>query len=139
MKKENLTIISKEQASTEFEAWLDFKKVKEKKKTDNAESADEIITEIIDGNAIIKEDKTIVYTLQFPLSNGDKVTLQQLEFKPRINVREITSNLRGVKSQDVDGRILAYVTSLTGQPTGVLKGLDTLDWAFCQNIATYFL
>jgi hypothetical protein len=132
--------LSEEAALKEFERWLDFKKVKTKKRDGNKDQQESIIEAIVDGDIRIDEKCNIIYKLLQPITDdGGEVFLAELTFKPRLKVHEFNSKMKGVKANDVDGRLVAYVSALTGQNSGVIRKLDVDDYSICQNIIMYFL
>lgn len=133
-------IIVEETAIQDFERWLDYKKVKNKKRADNKEQEEVIVDAIMDGSLIVEKDCYIEFKLDFPLENEkNEPTFESFKFKPRIKVFELNSKLKGVKSSDVDGRIVAYIAAVTGQNAGIIKKLDTQDYNICQAVIMYFL
>lgn len=132
--------ISLDLATLEFEKWLDFKKIKDRKREANKDQEEILIDAIKNNNLIISEDFNLEYNLEFPLKNDDgDATLESLSFKPRLKVFEINNKMKGVKSNDVDGRVLGYIAASTGKNTGLLKKLDTEDYSIAQAIIMYFL
>lgn len=132
--------ISKDVAVIEFEKWLDFKRVKDTKRKDSEAQENEIVSAIASGNIIVEDDFTLTHKLEFPVQN-DKgvVSLSELKYKPRIQVRQLNAKLKGVKADDADGRILAYAAALTGENTGMIGCLDTEDYRIASCIVMYFL
>lgn len=132
--------ISKEIAEKDFERWLDIKRFSQAKRESKKEFEEEIIISIMSGDAVIDEKGKITYKLLFPIkTKEEKTTISQFEFKPRLIQREVKSALEGVKAADGDGRIVAYISALTGQAKALIGGLETIDFAFCQAMALYFL
>ena len=132
--------ISEDQAKLELEKWLDIKKINQRKRDDKEEFAKEIIDSIMSGEATIDEKGVITYNLLFPIkTKDDKVTISSFAFKPRLMQREAKAALQGIKADDGDGRIVAYISALTGQARAIIGGLDTIDHSFCQAVALYFL
>jgi hypothetical protein len=62
-----------------------------------------------------------------------------LTFKPRIQVRDVQPALRSLKSGDGDGRIMAYLSALTGESMGILGLMDSSDHSICASIVVFFL
>lgn len=129
--------VSKEVAGKEIEAWLDYKKVSESKREASAESIATLVNAICDGALSKQDDNTLVHELKFPLEN--EMSLTKLEYKPRLAMSAIHTQLQGVKPSDADGRLIAYVAALTGKAKGIIKGLDTEDYAIGQAVAIFFL
>ena len=74
--------------------------------------------------------------LSWPIGDGGKIN--KLVFKPRLTVGEIHNNLKGIKSNDTDARIYAYIAALTDQPIGVIRSLDTEDYRVASSIVVFF-
>lgn len=128
-------------AEAEIKKWLDFKKVKPKKRESLQDNIDSMVDNIVDGTLVL-DDKTFVLThaLSFPLENDKgEVTVKELVYKPRIQVRDINVKMKGLKPTDADGRIIGYTRALTDQPAEVIKSLDTEDNTLAQHITGFFL
>ena len=69
----------------------------------------------------------------------DEKPLNEITYKSRLNQRMLEPHLRGVKADDGDGRVLAYLAALTSQPKGILKALDTADKRICNAIVLFFI
>lgn len=129
--------VSAEQASKEVTEWLDFKKINQAKRDAQKDSINTLTEAICDGTLVIKEDKTIVFTLKFPIES--EISTKALEFKPRLSINTIHAQLKGVNSASADERILAYVAALTEKPKALIQKLDTEDYSIPQSIAIFFL
>lgn len=135
MKKVDLEVAKKD-----FEKWLDFKKIRERKREDNADFGEKIIDGIVSGDIIVKDDCKLNVKLRFPLLDENKKPVHEvLIFKPRIQVWELNKKLKGVKADDGDGRIAAYIAALTEINKGLVEKMDTEDSSLCQSIVMYFL
>lgn len=127
--------VSKEVAIKDVNAWLDYKKVSQKKRESNSDQIEVLIQAIEEGNLSIDlETFEINHELLFPI--GETVLFT---YKPRINVGLIHRRLSGIKSGDSDGRFLAYVCTLTGLNSGIVSAVDTEDYGICFAIACFFL
>lgn len=129
--------VSKEISISEVNAWLDYKKVSDKKREAQKEQIEVIQDAISDGTLTLNEDRSFTHHLKFPI--GKDVTIISLEYKPRVAMQTIHSHLQGVKPTDGDGRLCAYVAALTSKPKDVIKSLDTEDYNISQAIALFFL
>lgn len=129
--------VSREQAKQEVESWLDFKKIGEKKRESQEAQIESLVDAVAEGDLVLKEDKTFVQVLKFP-TQGD-IPIKELEYKPRLSMMNIHSQLEGVKSSDGDGRVLAYVAALTGKAKQIIRNLDSEDYNVSQAIAIFFL
>lgn len=123
-------------ARNEVNRWLDHKRVNEKHRNANAESIENLVDAFADGTLVLDDDHNIVMNLTWPIGEGGKIT--SLKFKPRLRVGEIHDNLKGIKSSDADARILAYIATLTEQPKGIVRHLDTEDYRAASSITVFF-
>lgn len=126
-----------EVASSEMEAWLDYKKISQKKRDNNADSIDALVDAVVDGTLSFQEDHKILHKLKFPIEGESPV--EELVYKPRVNMRTLHLHLQGVKGNDGDGRMTAYAAAVTSTPKDVITRLDTEDFSIAQSIAGFFL
>ena len=132
--------ISEEIARKDFENWVSPKKLPKKKLEENAEHADVIIDGIMDGSIVINEDNTLTLNLIWPTTE-DENGVSKLEFKKhRMKFADGQRATKGLKPDDADGRLLAFVSFLTDQPVGVIKNLAYgSDLTRASSITVYFL
>lgn len=138
--------ISEEQALQELQNWYDRKKFSRTKLkavafSENPESptAQDILTDAIsEGALVINEDGSLSLQLEFPTLDGEGIS--ELKFKARMTLGEKTEATKGLKPDDGEGRLIAYIAKLTNQPQGVIKALDAgVDFERAGAIAVYFL
>lgn len=130
------SVMTKELAEKEVNLWFDFKRIKTRKREENGGSIESLIDGFMSGSLTIDPDTAeISLKLSFPLGSNN---IEKLVFKPRLKVREAHKHLKNVSASDVDGRILAYVSALTDQNSGVVKEMDTEDYSLAQSIAIFF-
>lgn len=130
--------ISREVAELEIKAWLDFKRVEERKRLAFVDSIETLIEAVMDGRLVLrKEDHFLIQNLAFPTTGDDPIT--KLEYKPRLKVFEVHQQTANERPGDAEARILAYVAALTGKVKGIIKQLDTEDYTICQSIAVFFV
>lgn len=137
-----MEVITPEVAQQEVNQWLDFKKVSEKRRENYKENIETLVGSIVTGQLTLDQDsKEFTQNLLLPITaeGTDKVTVDKLVFKPRIAVKQIRTQMQGVKSTDLQGMILGYIAALTGKPKEVLANLDTEDYTVAQAIAIFFL
>lgn len=133
-------VMTYEQAREEVNSWLDYKKVKDKKREAYKDAVETLVDGVKDGTLVIAEDMKINQTLAFPVEdNAGKVVFDKLEYKARLSVGEIAERTKGVKATDTDGRIMAHVSALTGKAIGLLNKMDTEDNSIAQSIAVFFV
>ena len=132
--------ISRVEAEKEFQKWCEAKRIKQGKIEGNQESGETIVEAIEIGAMTLNDKNEFKYSLIFPIkTDKNDVILKELTFIPRLKVGQLHNKLQGVKASDADGRILAYVSALTGQNSGLLKKIDLEDYNICQAIAIFFL
>lgn len=128
--------VSKEIAKREVLEWLDFKRVRESKREALKNDIETLTLAFEDGLMSLNEDtKEINFQLSFKI--GDSVDV--LKFKPRLTVGELHNHLANVKSGDIDGRIIAYISALTEMNSGLIRSMDTEDLSLASAIAYFFL
>jgi hypothetical protein len=133
-------MVDRNQAISEFEKWLEFKKINERKRQEMFSFEETIIDAIEEGRMTIDDKMQIELNLHFPLKNeAEEIVLGKLSFKPRIRLQELNSKLKGIKPGDGDARIVAYMAALTSVNSGLLSKLYTEDTDVCQAICMYFL
>lgn len=130
-----MTALSKELAIEEVNKWLDFKKVKEKKRVAYKDAIEGLADAISEGSLILNEDFTFTQTLDFPV--GADKQFKTLNYKARIDVATIQKYMNGVSTGD--GRILATIAALSGQAKEVVSKMDTEDYSVASSVAIFFL
>jgi hypothetical protein len=132
-----MELVNIELAKAEVKKWLDHKKISEKKREKNQDNIEALVEAIVDGHLALNETKfTFTHTLKFP--TGENGQLTKLEYKSRLEVKEIQMQMQGIKSTDLHGIIISYACALTGKPRGVIAALDSEDYAIVQGIASFF-
>lgn len=131
------TKVSKEIAEKDVNRWLDHKKVSENKREAQKDHISALTDAISEGYLVLKDDCVFEMTLKHPLDSEDPLTV--LNFKPRLKTETVLRHLQGIKSSDIDGRLLAYVAALTSQSKTLIGKLDTEDQSMAQSIAVFFV
>lgn len=130
------TKVSREKAVEELNKWLDAKRITGNKRKSNEEIEEELIDAIEEGWLVLNDDFSFTQKLKFPIEGTSKI--EELKHQFRVKVGELNAKLRGVKMDDVVGRVQTYVAVLTDQPKGLIGALDTADYSIASSIATYF-
>jgi hypothetical protein len=129
--------VNRELAEQTVDKWLDYKRVKPAKRESYKASIENITDAIEEGSLIFNEEThELEYTLDIPIGESK---IQVLKFRPRLTVGEINKRLKGVSPKEADARVVAYVSALTGQNSGVIELLDTNDYDVCQAISVFFM
>lgn len=130
--------VSRDVATQEIESWLDYKKVNSRKRESYQEQIDTLIDGVCDGALTLNPDThALTHHLKFPLEA--EVTTTSLDYAPRIKMKAVHQNMQGTKAGDADGRVCAYIATLTGKPKDVIKAMDTEDYSIAQAVAIFFL
>ncbi|MBX9450024.1 MAG: phage tail assembly protein [Taibaiella sp.] len=133
-------VVSLEVAQQEVNKWLDSKKIKEKARETHSESIESLVSSVADSTLILNDDNSFCHKLNFQvLSESGEPILSELVYKNRLTVGEVNMANKGVAHNDVDGRILTYMSVLTNTPKGKLMKLDTQDYAVARSIVVFFL
>jgi hypothetical protein len=128
--------VSKDVAAADINRWLDFKKVPDRRRSDLSDQVESLVSMVEEGNLIVNEDCSLELILTEPIAERDR-----LRFKTRLQVRDIHTRLKGagIKGGDADGRIVAYISALTGLSMGECELLDTSDYSFASNVVVFFM
>ncbi len=134
----NTSKITREAAEAEVTSWLDKKKIFPETR-DKFKDHSELIVDAISNGALTlnPESFEFTHTLLFPIGENDGIT--EMKYKARLNDKQINQQMKGVKSDDVDGRVQALVAALTSQPRGIIERLDTADKRIATAIAVFFM
>lgn len=134
--------IPRETAIGDIDAWLDKKKISQSLRDSRKESVETLYAAVEEGSLVVDQenDFVLVLTLGDPVLDDKKQPmLTELKFKSRLSVKELQSYLKGVASDDGDGRMRAHVCALTKQNGGLILGMDTNDYRVAMAIAIFFV
>lgn len=132
-------MIQKEIAEQEFMSWFEAKKLPKSLLEKNADDKEGIISAIEEGVLCLNpDDNTWTQILRFPITVGNEV-IKDLKFKFRVQEGELSSSMRGIKTEDLIGQIsICYIAVLTGQNKGIIRSLDPADSWVGKKIAAFF-
>lgn len=131
-------VVNIDTATAEIGKWLDHKRINEKKREDQKSTIDTLIDAVRFGLLTVDEENfNLIQKLNFPVGNNGEI--DELKFRPRMGVGQVHRHLKGLKSDDADGRLAAYVAALTGRTKIEIGHLDTEDYSVGQSIAIFFL
>ena len=125
--------LSKDIALSEFEKWYEYKKLPEYLREEKRDDENQIISAFMDGRLVMTEDFELKQTLLFPVNDS----LTELTFAPRLKVIDL-QKVDKATSQGV-GSIVKLAEALTGQPGGLIRNLDSIDFSLTKSICNYFL
>lgn len=127
-----------ETATADINQWLDYKKVSDKKRENYASSINDLISSVCEGVLTFDSDNhQLIQTLNFEI--GEETKIGKITFSPRIQIGAIQRALQGVSAANADGRILAYISALTGVSKAIIEKMDSEDYTVAQSIAIFFL
>jgi hypothetical protein len=133
-------LVDLDTARKEIEGWLDFKKIREKKREDYRGSIDNLISLVQEGVLRVNEDNSITQELGFPVDMGGTAPVSEVKYKARLEVRELREKLSTLKTGDaIDNRLIANFCALTGQGVGFQGKMDTSDISIANEIIVFFL
>lgn len=124
-------------AEEEVTDWLDKKKVSSSVRESNKDSIELLIDCICDGEMVKDDKNNLDYTLKHSFGDEEKIT--RLTFKPRLNDKMLKPYLNGVKTNDAEGRLLAYISALTGVQRAILENMDSVDKKVAMAVVIFFL
>lgn len=128
-------VVSEEIAVKEVNEWLDFKKVSPEKRLRLSANIQAIINAVIDGTFIIDpQTKEITHKLKFPAA-----TKSEIKYKPRLTMGDLQSRLQNVRSGDLIGTNMAYLSALSGEAVGVFMNMDSEDSSLADGLAFFFM
>ena len=131
--------VALEVAQAEVNKWLDYKKVSQEKRETYQNYISALVSGVQEGILSIDEENVITQKLIWPIKHQEgKGALESLSFRPRITVGAIHNHMNGVKADDADGRIKAYICALTNTPKALINALDTDDYGIPQAVAVFF-
>lgn len=130
--------VNREQAQSEIDGWLDYKKIGEKKRESNQEFIDSLVEAVVQGYLIVEENHSLTQKLRFAVE-GD-LGFEELTYKPRVNAGIVQMHLQKVKIHDLQGMAMAYACALTDKSSALLKKVEQgEDWSLLQAIVIFFM
>jgi hypothetical protein len=135
-----IELVNFAKAKEEVEGWLDYKKIRDKKREDFKSSVDNLIDLVQDGVLVVNSDNTITHILNFPIDmGGNNGPVSEIKYKARLEERESRGVLAQLKTGDAtDNRLIAKFCALTGQSIGFQGKLDSSDMSIAQEILVFF-
>lgn len=130
-------VMNEENAREEISQWLNFKRVSDTIREENAETIDTLVRAMQYGELIYdEEDNTLTHKLIEPV--GDS---HELVYEPRVKQGQVMRIMTAgkIKAGDGDGRIAAYAAASTGKPLGIIKNMITEDFTIAMAIALFFI
>lgn len=133
-----MSAVNLEKAQDEVKTWLDYKKVGQGKREKQRNQIEVLIDAVADGTLVLNPDFSFTHKLKFPIGEGAE-QLKELKYKGRLIQEEVMTYLKRYKSDDMDGRVQAYILALTKEVSGNIVRLDTEDNSIAQGIAIFFI
>ncbi len=130
--------VSYEVAESDFRSWLQQNHIPEDK-IENLESCGKIVIKsIVSGVLILQEDGQLKQKLNKEIGAGTGA-VRELIFNARINRKMVSKFLNGVKPDDSDGRLVAYMAASTGVNKAILTELMPEDQRVADNVTVFFV
>ena len=130
--------VDRDIATSEVNDWLTYKKLTAEVKEKYKDQVELLVDAVVSGSLILKDDThEFVHTLAFPIGEGDAIT--SLTYRARLNDKLIAPFLKGVKMDDIDGRMNGLVAALTKQNRGIIESMDTTDKRIANAIGIFFM
>ncbi len=137
---EKPTKLTREQAETEVKAWFEKKKTFQETQERYKDHSDLIVEAMMNGVlALDPSTFEFIHVLLFPIGEESHAQITELRYKARINDKQISAQMRGVKSDDVDGRLNALIAALTTQSRAFISNLDSGDKRIATAIGIFFM
>lgn len=133
-----LPSVSREKATEEITSWLDKKKVFESVRESQKDSVDYLIDAVMTGCLTLDETTNqLTHKLLFPDATKGEIT--EIVYKARLNDQMLRPHTQGLKPTDADGRLLAHMAALSGQPKNIIAVLDSADKKIMQSVVVFFV
>lgn len=132
--------INPESAEQDIKDWLDKKKILEATRNFYKDHIDVLVGAIEQG-VLVRDAvaNTLRQNLAFPLGAEDNdKKIDFLNYKARINDKQLQPYLKGVGNEDGNARMLAHVAALTDTARGILSSLDSTDKRIAMAIVVFF-
>lgn len=134
MEETKNNVISEEVAKAEVKKWLDAKKIGKTKRDSHTYQIETLVSAICDGVLVLNDKNQWVQTLSFPLED---LALNKLTFKSRMTANENIS-----ASARAEGNSLlvmsCFISELTGEPSELIRKLDSVDYGISAAIGIFF-
>ncbi len=138
-KNELKTVVDRETAEKDVNAWLDAKRIIRSKRENYQAIVEQLIDATMDG-CLIFTKSGVTQRLLIPVTNAEgKETVKELTYKLRLRVDESAKAKKGFENDDGTGQIIGIVAELTGQPRNIIRHLYDSDWSIVNSIAVFFV
>jgi hypothetical protein len=131
-------MISVEVAEKELQEWFEKNYISEEKQEAFQESVKIIKSAIQKGRLILQEDGKLKMNLISPIGSVAS-PVNELVFNARVNRKMVMPHLNGVKADNNDMRLLAYMAASTGKNKTILMELMPEDQVLADNITVFFV
>lgn len=130
--------VNRDTATAEVNKWLDAKKITSAKRVTYKDHIESMVDGVMFGTLSIGTDNVITHTLEIPIEIAGATT-NSITYKPRLTVADVKAKTANIKGSDSEGRILAYLSALSGVTVAVLERMDTGDFGVAGSIALFFM
>jgi hypothetical protein len=132
--------VSEEIAETELNEWLERNHISEDKiESQIGESQLKVIKRAIkNGRLVLDEEAKLHLTLTTPIGSAAS-PITELIFNARVNRKMVMPHLNGVKADNGDMRLVAYMVASTGKNKAILTELMPEDQVVADAITVFFV
>ena len=133
-------MVSEEIAEKDLQEWLERNHISEDKiESSIGESQLKIIKKAIQkGRLILNEDGKLILKLVTTIGSSSS-PIDELIFNARVSRKMVMPYLNGVKSDNADMRLIAYMAASTGKNKMILTELMPEDQAIADAITVFFV
>lgn len=125
-------------AEQEVNAWLDHKRMSEKRREEKKEAINSLVNFIQEGTLVI-DTESFEITQKLFFEVGEQVKIKELKWKPFGNVGRVQLYMKNVDSADFTGNSIAHACAQTGQSKNIINALDSEDIAVVKVITVFFM
>ncbi len=130
----NEEVMTREMAEAEISEWLDFKRIRQDKRSDMADNIDVLVEAMMYGE-LKKDGQELTQTLIEPIGQTTELTYQPRVKQKAVNIVQTKNK---VKTTEAHALMACYVAAITGKSYGVVSSMVTEDWRVAQAIVLFF-
>jgi hypothetical protein len=129
--------IPREVAEKEINSWLDYKRIRSKKREKYKTTIENLIDAMEEGILVYNpETHELTQKLIWPI---EELQISELVHKPRLISDQIDKSMKGADADDGTARIKAYIKGSTGINSMTMKRLDSNDFNLSADLIVFFL
>jgi hypothetical protein len=135
---ETALVISPEQAMSEVQGWLNYKRVDPVTMQQNFMYVQELAKFVCTGVIVINKDFTITHTLKFPVMLKDGgIAFDKLIYKARVTAMELL-DMGQLGYETANGKLITTGSILSGKTLAEIGKLDSTDLHVIDALSVFF-